>query len=200
MRLIVGITGATGVVHAVRLLEALASHKEIETHVIMSDWAIETLKEEMGVTAAHVEKLASRMYRNSDLSASISSGSFLTDGMIILPCSMKTLAAISCGFCDNLIARSADVCMKEGRRLVLCPRETPLDAIHLENMLKLSRFGVRIVPPMPAYYTHPATIDDLINHHVMKVLDQFGIQTRNAVRWNGSSETQTEEKNTHHEY
>lgn len=189
MKLIIGITGATGIAHAVRLLEELRLHEDIETHVVMSAWAITTLKEEMGLSAEDVARLADRTYSNANLAAALSSGSFQTDGMIVLPCSMKTLASIAHGFCDNLIARSADVCIKEGRPLVLCPRETPLNAIHLENMLKLSRIGVRIVPPMPAYYTHPSSIEDLIAHHVMKILDLFGIKSQNAARWNGTAET-----------
>lgn len=186
MKLIIGITGASGVIHAVRLLETLASYPEIETHVIMSEWAAKNLDAETNVDESYVSTLAAKTYRNDDLAASPSSGSFRTDGMIIIPCSMKTLAAISCGLCDNLITRSAEVCIKEGRKLVICPRETPLDAIQLENMLKLARIGVRIVPPMPAYYSHPQTIDDLIDHHIMKVLDQFSIDTGKVRRWDGS--------------
>jgi polyprenyl P-hydroxybenzoate/phenylacrylic acid decarboxylase-like protein len=186
MKLIIGVTGASGVIHAVRLLETLSRFPDTEAHLIMSEWAEQNLALETTVKPAYMESLAAAVYKNSDLAAAPSSGSFRTDGMIIIPCSMNTLASISCGLCSTLITRSAAVCLKEGRKLVLCPRETPLDAIQLENMLKLARMGVRIVPPMPAYYNHPATIDDLIQAHVMKVLDQFGIDTAAVPRWNGS--------------
>jgi 4-hydroxy-3-polyprenylbenzoate decarboxylase len=134
-----------------------------------------------------VQSLADAVYDNSDLGAKTSSGSFLTQGMVVVPCSMKTLSAIAGGFCDSLISRTADVMLKEGRKLVLCPRETPLSAIHLENMLKLSRLGVSMVPPMPAFYNAPKTIDDLIDHQVMKILDQFGLAYEKGKRWNGQN-------------
>jgi len=185
MKLIVGITGATGVRHAVRLLEVLSTRTDVQTHLVLSEWAAANLLSETGRTPESLTPLVTRLYSNSDLAAPMASGSFLTDGMIVLPCSMRTLAAVAAGACDNLINRSADVCLKEGRRLVLCPRETPLNALHLENMLKLARLGVRMVPPMPAYYQNPQTIDDLVAHHIMKVLDQFGFQSPDDRRWNG---------------
>ena len=192
MRLVVGITGATGACHALRLLEVLAGHPEVETHLVVSEWAAANLLSETGRSVADLSPLAARIWSPADLAAPLASGSFLTDGMIIVPCSMRTLAAVAGGFCDNLITRAADVCLKEGRKLVLCPRETPLNALHLENLLKLARLGVRIVPPMPAYYTHPRTIDDLVAHHVMKVLDQFGFQSPDDRRWNGPDSTRSE--------
>ena len=133
----------------------------------------------------YLNNLANYVYDNKDLGAKISSGSFITDGMIILPCSMKTLSSIANGYDDNLISRTAGVMIKEGRKLVLSARETPLSPIHLENMLKLSRIGVRMVPPMPAFYNNPKTLDDIINHHIMKLLDQFNINYNKAKRWNG---------------
>jgi 4-hydroxy-3-polyprenylbenzoate decarboxylase len=184
MNLVVGITGATGAVYGVRLLECLAEYKEIKTHLIISEFGSKTIQIETEYTLEYVKELADYVYDNNALDARISSGSFLTDGMVILPCSMKTLASIANGFCENLIARAADVTIKEGRRLVLCARETPLNAIALENMLKLSRIGVRIVPPMPAFYNKPKTIDDIISHSIMKILDQLGIQNQASQRWN----------------
>ena len=124
-------------------------------------------------------------YSNKDLGAAVASGSFLTDGMIIVPASMKTVAGISVGLGDNLIARAADVTMKEQRKLVIVPRETPLNAIHLENLTKLARLGVQIIPPIPAFYNQPQTIQDLVNHHTMKLLDQFGIVNEHSKRWQG---------------
>lgn len=189
MRLVVALTGASGVRHGVRLLEALASHPDVESHLVLSDWAVANLLQETGKGPADLLPLVARVHGASDLAAPLASGSFLTDGMVIVPCSMRTLAAVATGLCDNLITRAADVCLKEGRKLVICPRETPLGALHLENLLKLARLGVRIVPPMPAYYTNPQTIDDLIDHHVMKILDQFGLSSPGDRRWTGPHHT-----------
>jgi len=186
MKLVVGVTGASGTIYAYRLLETLRQRKDIETHLIMSDWARSTLETETEYKVEDMRKLASAVYGNSDMGAAISSGSYKTNGMIILPCSMKTLASIACGYCDTLIARAADVTLKEGRTLVLSPRESPLNPIHLENMLKLSRIGVRIVPPMPAFYGKPTGLDDLIDFHVMRLLDQFDISIKDAGRWTGT--------------
>lgn len=183
MEIVVAITGATGAIYGVRLLEALHKHENIHTHLIMSAWGEKNLELETAYTREYVHSLASVVYDANDLGANTSSGSFQTDGMIILPCSMKTLSAIANGYDDHLISRSAGVMIKENRKLVLCPRETPLSAIHLENMLKLARLGVRIVPPMPAFYNKPETIGDLIDSHIMKVLDQFGIPFDGAKRW-----------------
>lgn len=188
MDIVIGITGATGTIYAIKLLEALNNINDVNTHLIMSTWAIENLEIETDYCLNDVEKLATVIYKHQDLGACISSGSFMTDGMIILPCSMKTLSSIANGYDDNLISRTASVMIKEGRKLILCPRETPLSPIHLENMLALSRIGVKIIPPMPAFYNRPESIEDIINHMVMKVLDQFDIRYKKGKRWNGSSE------------
>ena len=185
MRLVVGITGATGAPLAVRLLECLSQMPDVETHLVMSRWARTTIELETPYTARQVEKLAEVVHGPGDQAASISSGSFRTDGMVIIPCSMKTLAAVRVGLADGLIGRAADVTLKERRPLVLVPRETPLSDIHLENMLALSRMGVRIVPPMPAFYNHPASVDDVIDHITARVLDQLGLDAPNARRWSG---------------
>jgi 4-hydroxy-3-polyprenylbenzoate decarboxylase len=182
--LIVGITGATGVIHGVRLLERLRD-AAVETHVVLSRWGARTLQHETRYSREDVEALATVTYRPDDLGAAISSGSFHTDGMIVAPCSAKSLAAIAHGYGDNLIHRAADVVLKERRRLLLAVREAPLSDIHLENMLKLSRMGVAIFPPLPAFYNHPATIDAAVDHTVARMLDQFGIRSPGAVRWDG---------------
>ena len=190
MRLIVGITGATGTIFGVRLLELL-KNSAVESHLVISKWGARTLVHETPHTVEYVKALATCSYSDSDQGAAISSGSFLTDGMVIAPCSMRTLAAVAHGQGDNLIHRSADVILKERRKLVLMVRETPLNDIHLENMLKLSRMGVVIIPPMPAFYNHPQTLDDMINHIVVRALDQFGIHTDTATRWDGMMSTKS---------
>lgn len=182
MKIVVAITGATGAIYGVRLLELLQK-TGIETHVIISKWAAETLRIETAYSLQDVQELATKTYANDELSAAIASGSFKTNGMVIAPCSMKTLAALSHGFSENLIQRAADVTLKEGRKLILVPRETPLNAIHLENMLKLSRLGVVMMPPMPAFYTRPETLADVIDHHVGRILDQLGIEHQFIKRW-----------------
>jgi len=153
--------------------------EKVETHLILSEWASITIKMETKYLLEEIKKLADYSYAVNDLTASLSSGSFLFQGMIIIPCSMKTLAAITCGYVDNLISRAADVTIKEGRKLILVPRETPLNAIHLE----MSRLGVVILPPMPAFYIKPSTIDDLINHTIGKILDQLSIDNDLYKRW-----------------
>jgi 4-hydroxy-3-polyprenylbenzoate decarboxylase len=182
-RLIVGITGATGVIYGVRLIERLRT-AGIETHVVISRWGARTLQHETRYSREQVEALADAAYKPDDLGAAISSGSFQTAGMIVAPCSAKSLAAIAHGYGDSLIHRAADVVLKERRRLVLAVREAPLSDIHLENMLKLSRMGVVIFPPLPAFYNNPATLDDAVDHTVSRMLDQFGIET-GAPRWTG---------------
>jgi len=184
MRLIVGITGATGVIYGVRLLERLRD-AGVETHLVISRWGARTLMHETPYSREQVEALATATHAPADMGAAISSGSFHTDGMVVAPCSAKTLAAIAHGFGENLIHRAADVVLKERRKLVLVVREAPLSDIHLENMLKLSRMGAVMLPPMPAFYSHPVTIDDVIDHTVARVLDQFGIEMRGAPRWSG---------------
>lgn len=183
-RLVVGITGATGAIFGVRLLEALKD-TDVETHLVLSKWAIQTIEHETNFSVQQVKALASVTHSEGNMGASVSSGSFLTEGMVIAPCSMRTLAAIANGVGENLVHRAADVVLKERRRLVLVARELPLSDIHLENMLRLSRMGVSIMPPMPAFYNHPETIDDIVNHVVARVLDQFGIPADFARRWEG---------------
>ncbi len=182
-RLIVAITGATGVIYGVRLLQLLRD-TDIETHLVMSKWAGRTLLHETPYSLEEVQALADAHYALADQGAAISSGSFLTRGMVVAPCSMRTLAAIATGQGDTLIHRAADVMLKERRKLVLMVREAPLSEIHLEHMLKLSRMGVAISPPVPAFYHRPATLDDVVSHTVMRVLDQFGIHVEGR-RWNG---------------
>jgi 4-hydroxy-3-polyprenylbenzoate decarboxylase len=183
-RIIVGITGATGAIFGVRLLEALSA-AQVETHLVLSKWGQQTVEHETGLTAADLQARASVLHGTSNMAATISSGSFRTDGMVVAPCSMRTAAAIAHGTGDNLVHRAADVVLKEGRRLVLVPRESPLSEVHLENLLRLARMRVCILPPMPAFYNKPASLDDLVNHVVARVLDQFGIDAAFARRWDG---------------
>ena len=185
MRLIVGMTGATGAPLGVRLLEVLRDLEDVETHLVMSRWARSTIELETAYSVREVAKLADVVYAPGDQAAAISSGSFLTGGMVIVPCSMKTLAGIRTGYADGLVARAADVCLKERRRLVLVPRETPLSDVHLENMLGLSRMGATILPPVPAFYNHPESLADMVDHLVVRILDQFGISSALARRWSG---------------
>jgi 4-hydroxy-3-polyprenylbenzoate decarboxylase len=187
-KLIVAMTGATGAILGVRMLQAL-QEAGVETHLLLSKWAGRTLVHETQYTVADVEAMATRSYQLSDQGASISSGSFVTDGMVVVPCTMRTLASIAHGTGDNLIHRSADVTLKERRKMVMVVRESPLSDIHLENMLKLSRMGVVMIPPMPAFYNHPKTIDDIVNHIVMRTLDQFGIHLDLMGRWSGEMRT-----------
>lgn len=183
-RLIVGITGATGTIFGVRLLQMLHG-SGVETHLLVSRWGARTLAHETGFTLEQVRELATHSYQLDDQGAKLSSGSFLTLGMVIAPCSMRTLSAIAHGYSDNLIHRAADVILKERRKLVLLVREAPLNDIHLENMLKLSRMGAVVMPPVPAFYNHPQTIDDIINHVAMRTLDQFDIHLDVMNRWDG---------------
>jgi 4-hydroxy-3-polyprenylbenzoate decarboxylase len=184
-RLIVGMTGSTGAVFGIRLLEAL-KHSQVESHLIISKWAQRTLEHETRHTVEQVRSLATVVH---SLGASISSGSFITDGMVVIPCSVRTLGGIANGYGEHLVHRAADVILKERRRLVLVVRETPLSEVHLENMLKLARMGVVMLPPMPAFYNHPQTVDDVIDHIVARVLDQFGIEAPFAKRWDGHMQT-----------
>ena len=184
MRLIVGITGATGVIYGVKLLEKLRE-AGVETHLVMSRWGARTLMHETPYTREQVEALAHTVYPSNDMGAAISSGSFETAGMAIVPCSARTLGAIAAGFGDSLIHRAADVVLKERRKLLLAVREAPLHEIHLENMLKLSRMGAVIIPPMPAFYTNPRSLTDIVEHTVARMLDQFGVSMPGAKRWTG---------------
>lgn len=186
MRLIVGISGATGSIYGARLLEILRE-KKIETHLIITAPAKKILLQETSYSFQRIENLASHVHDNEDLGASISSGSFKTDGMVVIPCSIKTLSGIAHSYNENLMTRAADVTLKERRRLVLVVRETPLHQGHIELMLQASRMGAILFPPVPAFYTHPKTIDDLINHTVGKVLDLFGVDHHLFVRWGSPS-------------
>jgi len=180
----VGITGATGTIYGVRLLQALQG-SGVETHLVVSRWGARTLIHETPYTMAQVRRLATQTYAEHDQGAAPSSGSLITAGMVIAPCSMRTLSAIAHGAAENLVQRAADVTLKERRRLVLLVREAPLSDIHLENMLKLSRMGAVILPPVPAFYDHPQTIDDLVNHTVQRALDLFEIHLDVPERWRG---------------
>ncbi len=179
-----GITGATGSIIGVRLLEVMRE-VGVETHLIMSKWGARTMTHETGRSIEDVNSLASHAYNPNDQGAAISSGSFLTEGMVIAPCSMRTLAAIASGQGEHLVHRAADVILKERRKLVLVVRESPLSEIHLENMLKLARMSVTILPPMPGFYNHPKSIGEMVDHIVMRILDQFGIHVDLAARWDG---------------
>jgi flavin prenyltransferase len=183
-RLIVGITGASGTIYGIRLLEMLQG-TGIETHLVISQWAARTLVHETRYSVQQVHDLATVRYPIGDVGAAIASGSYLTMGMVIAPCSMRTLGAIAHGVGDNLIHRAADVILKERRRLVLAIREAPLSEIHLENMLKLARMGVCICPPTPAFYNHPESVDDVVTYSVARLLDQLGIHLRDHERWLG---------------
>jgi flavin prenyltransferase len=183
-RLIVGITGATGTIFGVRLLQMLHG-SGVETHLVVSKWAARTLAHETPYSLNDVKSLATQSYGIGAQGAAISSGSFVTLGMVIAPCSMRTLAAIAHGLGDNLIHRAADVILKERRKLVLVVRESPFNEIHLENMLKLARMGVVILPPVPAFYNNPQNLDDMINHITMRVIDQFDIHLDVMNRWDG---------------
>jgi polyprenyl P-hydroxybenzoate/phenylacrylic acid decarboxylase-like protein len=183
-RLIVGITGATGAIYGVRLLEALRE-LDMESHLVLSDAGALNLWHELKMRRKDLEKLAGAAYNPKDIGAAIASGSFLTEGMVIAPCSMKTLAAVAHAHADDLVSRAADVVLKERRRLVLIPRETPLNLAHLRNMTAVTEMGGIIMPPMPAFYALPKTIDDLIAHTVARVLDLFGVHSAKLARWQG---------------
>ena len=188
MRLVVGITGASGAIFGIRTLQALRS-LEVETHLVLSRWSRTTIVHETEYSLEEVEQMASHIHHQENQAAPISSGSFSTDGMIIVPCSMKTLAAVRTGYGDTLICRAADVTLKERRRLVLVARESPLSEIHLENMLALARMGVTIFPPVPAFYNRPRTVGQLVDYVVGRTLDQFGLRMPDMCRWNGFRET-----------
>jgi len=188
MRLIVGLTGASGLIYGIRLLEILAAIKDVETHLVMSPTARMNITLETEWAIKDVEALADVLHKTNDIGASIASGSFRTAGMIIAPCSVKTLSGVVNSYADNLIVRAADVVLKEHRRLVLMPRETPLHTGHLRLMHEASLMGAIIAPPMPAMYTRPKTIDDLIDQSVGRVLDLFDIDAGVVNRWTGQPE------------
>ena len=189
-KLVIGITGSTGVIYGIRILKVL-KELGIHTELIISQWAEKCIGMETVHSTKYVKSLASVVYDEKNMAASVSSGTHTTDGMIVAPCSMKTLSAIANGYDDTLIARAAGVTIKESRRLVLMARETPLSAIHIENMLKLSRLGVVILPPAVEFYTKPKTISDIVDHGVGKCLDQFGISHDLYVRWSAPTTLKT---------
>lgn len=182
LRLVVAITGASGVIYGIRALEVLRK-LQVETHLIMSEWGAKNIKIETDKTPDYVSSLATKYYKDDNMAAAVSSGSFKTDGMAVIPCSMKTLAGIANAFDDSLVSRAAGVCIKEQRKLVLVPRETPLSKIHLDNMSKLADAGAVILPAMPGFYHRPKTMNDLIDHVVGKVLDQFNLDHGLFKRW-----------------
>ena len=184
-RLVVAITGATGAVYGVRLLQQLSGTPGIETHLVVSDAAVLTLHQETGLQRRDVEALAHVVHKNRDIGASIASGSFQSDGMVIAPCSMKTLASVALGMSDNLIARAADVVLKERRRLVLMVRETPFNLAHLRNMTLVTEMGGIVFPPLPSFYHKPASIEEMVDHTVGRVIDLFGVEHALAPRWAG---------------
>jgi 4-hydroxy-3-polyprenylbenzoate decarboxylase len=186
LRIIVGISGASGAIYGIRILEALRATKQVETHLIVSKGSSATIAFETSYNLKDVKELADVVHSNSNLAASVSSGSYRTAGMIIAPCSMKTLSGIAHSNADNLLVRAADVVLKERRLLVLMPRETPLHTGHCKLLYDASRLGAVIAPPMPAFYSKPETLDDIVNHSVGRVLDLFGLDTGTVKRWQGS--------------
>lgn len=186
-KIIIGMSGASGLIYGIRLLEVLKADPEVETHLVMTVSARLNISLETDWQADAVIALADEVHSVKDLAASIASGSFRTDGMIVAPCSMKTLSAIVNSYADNLLTRAADVMLKERRRLVLMPRETPLHAGHCELLLKACQIGAIVAPPMPALYARPKTIDEMINHNVGRVLDLFDIESGLVRRWQGAA-------------
>jgi polyprenyl P-hydroxybenzoate/phenylacrylic acid decarboxylase-like protein len=189
-RLVVAITGASGAIYGVRLLEQLRASGAAETHLVMSSSAVMTAQQELDMRRTDIEALADVVHNVKDIGATIASGSFKSSGMVVAPCSMKTLASIAHGLADNLVARAADVMLKERRRLVLVARETPLNLAHLRNMASVTEMGGIIFPPVPAFYTRPASLDELVNHTVGRLLDLFDLPHAGLVkRWEGMSKT-----------
>nr|WP_314545049.1 UbiX family flavin prenyltransferase [uncultured Massilia sp.] len=184
-RIVVAITGATGAIYGVRLLQRLGAVPGVETHLVVSDAASLTLHQEVGLQRRDVEALAHVVHRSRDIGASIASGSFRTDGMVIAPCSMKTLAAVAHGLSDNLVTRAADVVLKERRKLVLMVRETPFNLAHLRNMTAVTEMGGIVFPPLPSFYNRPASIDEMVDHTVARVMDLLGVENELAPRWGG---------------
>ena len=185
MNLIIGISGSTGVIYGIRMLEVL-KELDIKTHLIMSEWGMKCIPMETDYTVEQVKSLATTVSDEKNMAASVSSGTHKVNGMIVAPCSMKTLSSIANGYDETLVARAAGVTIKESRKLVLMARETPLSAIHLENMLKLARLGVVILPPVTEFYTKPKSISDIVDHGVGKCLDQFDIEHNLYTRWGNS--------------
>ncbi|NLX64168.1 MAG: UbiX family flavin prenyltransferase [Clostridiaceae bacterium] len=185
MRIIIAMTGASGAIYGIRLLSYLSKMENIEVHLIISSWAQKNIEYETNYSLEQVRDMCDICHDETNMSASIASGSFSHDGMVVIPCSVKTLASIAVGYDDNLISRAAGVTIKEGRKLILAVRETPLSPIHLENMLKLSRIGVTIMPPVPSFYSGQKTIDDLVDTFIGRVLNQLNIQNSLYKSWNG---------------
>ncbi|MGB1249808.1 MAG: UbiX family flavin prenyltransferase [Candidatus Promineifilaceae bacterium] len=198
-RFIVGISGASGVIYAIRLLELLRTVPDVETHLVMSAAAAQTIGLETDYTSAQVEALADKSYRFRDIAAAISSGSFKTDGMIVVPCSMKTLSGIAYSFSDNLLLRAADVVLKDRRRLIIVPRETPLHLGHLRAMTLVVEMGALLVPPLPAFYHRPKTIDDIVNQTVNRLLDLIDVELPDDLfqRWEGGQAAAANKANEH---
>jgi len=184
-RLIVGITGATGAVYGVEILKTLREDSEWESHLVLSDAGALNVWHELKMKRKELEKLADVAYHPKDIAATISSGSYLTEGMVIAPCSMKTLAAVAHAHADELVSRAADVVLKERRRLVLLPRETPLNLAHLRNMVAVTEMGAIVFPPVPAFYAAPRSLEDLVAHTCARVLDLFGVHSPRLARWQG---------------
>src|SRR5687767_11175942 len=191
-RLIVGITGATGAVYGVEILKTLQAMDDWESHLVLSEAGALNLWHELKMRRKELEKLADAAYHPNDIAAAIASGSFLTEGMVIAPCSMKTLAAVAHAHADDLVSRAADVVLKERRRLVLLPRETPLNLAHLRNMLAVTEMGGIIFPPVPAFYAGPKSLDEMVAHTVARVLDLFGVHSPTLARWQGLKGTPAE--------
>lgn len=185
-RIVVGISGATGAIYGIRLLQILRDVPGVETHLVISNPAKRTIVQETEMTVRQVEELANVAYDNKDIGASLASGSFRTAGMVIAPCSIKTAAGLAYGFADTLLIRAGDVTLKEGRPLVLLVRETPLHLGHLRMLTHLAENGAVILPPMPAFYNRPKTLDDIINHTLGRVLDRLGIEQRLVQEWEGT--------------
>jgi len=184
-RITVAISGASGAVYGVRLLQRLRGLADVQTHLVVSDAGWLNVQQELGMPCAEVEALADVMYPVRDIGSAIASGSFRCDGMVIAPCSMRTLAAVALGLSDNLITRAADVMLKERRKLILMVRETPLNLAHLRNMTSVTEMGGIVFPPVPGFYHRPQTIDEMVDHSVSRVLDLLGLPQADAVRWNG---------------
>ncbi|AKA68395.1 UbiX family flavin prenyltransferase [Clostridium scatologenes] len=182
-RLVIGMSGASGAILGIEILKTLKKYPDWESHLVISKSAEQTILEETNYKLIDVINLADKTYSLKDIGASIASGTFRTEGMVIVPCSMKTAAGIACGYSDNLLLRAADVTIKERRKLVLVPRESPLSTIHLRNLLSLSELGTIIVPPMMSYYNKPASVEDLNTHIIGKILDKFHIEVNGFNRW-----------------
>ena len=189
MRLIIGISGASGVIYGIRLLEALRNQADVETHLILSATGRMNIGIETEWKAKAVEDLADVVHRNNDVGAKIASGSYRSDGMIVAPCSMKTLSGIVNSYADNLLCRAADVMLKERKRLILVPRESPLHSGHCRLLYEASKMGIDIAPPMPAFYNRPESVDDIVNHTVGRLLDLIGLDSGMVHRWSGVAET-----------